>query len=247
MNIPVLVTYSNYGYIDFAKNLILSLAKVVKHHKLHFYCLDKQTYEELSKQPHDFLILELCECDVSSEFQNYNAKEYNKIVHNKMSILRKAFEKYSFIHFIDCDVVCLREPDESHYAKYSQYDVMFQYDWKFVGITPVARYGLWQCTGNMSMRKTDGTMYLISQIEESQIKYKIRNDQECLGDIFLRENIRDIRQYKKTSCSVYPVEEYTNGAWKGDWSKIYFFHANHVIGKQAKIDLLKRFNQWFIQ
>ena len=247
MDIPVLITYSNYGYIDFAKNLILSLAKVLKHHKLHFYCLDKQTYEELSKQSHDFLILELCECDVSSEFQNYETKEYKKIVHTKMSILRQAFQRYSFIHFIDCDVVCMKEPDESHYAKYSQFDVIFQYDWKFVGNAPIVHYGLWQCTGNMSMRKTEGTMYLISQIEEYQIRYPERNDQECLAEIFLDAKIRDVRYYRKTRFSVYPVEEYTNGAWEGDRSKIYFFHANHVIGKQAKIDLLKRFNQWFIQ
>lgn len=247
MDIPVLITYSNYGYIDFAKNLIISLAKVLKHHKLHFYCLDKQTYDELSKQPHDFLILELSERDVSSEFHNYNAKEYNKLVHNKMSILRQAFEKYSFVHFIDCDVVCLKEPDERHYTKYSKFDVMFQYDWKFVGIAPIVHYGIWQCTGNMSMRKTDGTMYLISQIEEYQIKNPNKNDQECLGEVFLDAKIMDVRHYRKTICSVYPVEEYTNGGWTGDMSKTYFFHANHVIGKQEKINLLKRFNQWFIE
>jgi len=97
------------------------------------------------------------------------------------------------------------------------------------------------------MRKTDGTMYLISQIEEYQIKNPNKNDQECLGEIFLDAKIMDVRHYRKTICSAYPVEEYTNGTWTGDISKIYFFHANHVVGKQAKIDLLKRFNQWFIQ
>lgn len=244
----MLITYSNYGYIDFAKNLILSLSKVVKHHKLHFYCLDRQTYDELSKKPYSFLILDLCERNVSSKFETYATWEYNKIVHTKMSILRKAFYRYTFIHFIDCDVVCLKEPDVSHYAKYSQFDVMFQYDWQFEKTVPRNQFCAWQCTGNMSMRRTDGTMRLISKIEDYQIKFPEKNDQVCLGDIFSdAKTLHDIRPYTETKCSVYPVEEYTNGLWTGDCSRIYFFHANHVIGKQAKIDLLKRFNQWFIQ
>jgi len=97
------------------------------------------------------------------------------------------------------------------------------------------------------MRRTQGTMNLISEIERYQKAFPDKNDQFCLFELLKDSMITDMRQYPNSKLNVYPVEEYTNGAWTGDTSKIYFFHANHVIGKQAKIDLLKRFNQWFIQ
>jgi hypothetical protein len=243
--LPVLITYSNFGYIDFAKNLILNLANVLKHHKLHFYCLDRQTYDELSKTTHDFLTVELFEKDVSSEFENYKTVKYNKLTHTKTSVLRDALNKYPFIHFIDCDVVCLKEPTLQHYSQYSSYDIVFQFDWYFKDNIPLNKFGRWQCTGNMSLRRTPGTLNIIKQLEELQISDN-KNDQECLLTIFTLAKVTDIRNYKYAKLFVYPPEEYTNGSWKGDTSQIYFFHANHVIGKAGKIVLLKNVKQWLL-
>ena len=46
---------------------------------------------------------------------------YNFITHTKMNILKNALEKFNFIHFIDCDVVCIKEPTIEHYKKYKEY------------------------------------------------------------------------------------------------------------------------------
>jgi hypothetical protein len=246
MNIPVLITYSNYGYIDFAKNLILNLSKILKHHKLHFYCLDKQTYDELSKTPRHFLTVELFEQDVSSDFENYNTVKYNKLTHTKTNVLRDAFKKYEFIHFIDCDVVCLKEPSVNYYSRYSSYDIVFQYDWLFKNNIPLDKFGKWQCTGNMSLRRTSWTLNIIKQLEELQALADNKNDQDCLMDIFSLAKVKDIRNYRDAKLFVYPPEEYTNGSWKGPIDSIYFFHANHVVGKADKINLLKKVNQWFL-
>lgn len=244
--IPVLITYSNYGYIDFAKNLILNLANVLKNHKLHFYCLDKQTYDELSQSKHDFLTVELFEQNVSSEFQTYNTILYNKLTHTKTNVLRAAFARYSFIHFIDCDVVCLKEPTADHYLPYLSYDIVFQYDWYFKDNIPAGKFGPWQCTGNMTLRRTPSTMYIIERLEQLQRLTVNKNDQECLLSMFGLSRVKDIRNYKSANLFVYPPEEYTNGSWKGDTSRIYFFHANHVAGKADKIALLKSVNQWLL-
>jgi hypothetical protein len=244
--LPVLITYCNFGYIDFAKNLILSLANILKHHKLHFYCLDKQTYDVISEYSYEFLTVQLFEQNVSSEYEIYNSKEYKKLTHTKTSVLRDAFDKYSFIHFIDCDIVCLKEPTADHYAAYSKYDIVFQYDWKFENNIPLDYFGQWQCTGNMTLRKTASTMNLLSKLEKFQELSRDKNDQVCLRDIFLSVRVFDIRRFKLAKLFVYPPEEYTNGSWKGDTSRIYFFHANHFAGKEDKITLLKNLNQWFL-
>jgi hypothetical protein len=244
--LPVLITYSNYGYIEFAKNLILNLANVLKKHKLHFYCLDEATYHELSAKPYNFLTVELFKQNVSSNFENYNTENYVKLTHTKTNVLKNALEKYSFIHFIDCDVVCLKEPTEEHYNKYFVYDIVFQYDWYFKNNVPLDLFGIWQCTGNMSLRKRYGTTNLIHRLEHEQRISKNHNDQVCLMNLFKKERIWDIRSSRFVNLMTYPPEEYANGSWKGDTSQIYFFHANHVAGKQPKIDLLKGLNQWYL-
>lgn len=35
--LPVLVSYSNYGYVAFAKNLLLNLNSNAPNHRVHFY------------------------------------------------------------------------------------------------------------------------------------------------------------------------------------------------------------------
>lgn len=244
MEYPVLITYSNYGYIDFAKNLILNLANVLKHHKLHFYCLDKQTYDELSKYTYDFLTVELFEQNVSSEFQNYKTGLYNKLTHTKTNVLQNALSKYTFIHFIDCDVVCMKEPSAEHYSRYSSYDIVFQYDWFYSDIA-THYFGIWQCTGNMSLRRSFNTLGVIGRIESLQTNDAI-NDQQCLSEVFRLSNTTDIRNYKPAKLFVYPPEEYTNGSWKGNMDQTYFFHANHVMGKENKIALLQKVKHWFL-
>ena len=246
MSFPVLITYSNYGYIDFAKNLILNLARVLKNHKLHFYCLDKQTYDELSKEPRDFLTLELFEQNVSSDFESYNTDKYNKLTHTKTSVLRKALAAYPFIHFIDCDVVCMREPSLAHYEQYKHFDIVFQYDWYFKNNVPTALFGIYQCTGNTSIRRTPQTMKLLDLWEYTQSANTKYNDQSCLTLLLNNSRIKDVRNFKVAKLWVYPPEEYTNGSWKGHLTKIYFFHANHVVGKADKINLLKKVGYWLV-
>lgn len=246
MSFPVLITYSNYGYIDFAKNLILNLARVLKKHKLHFYCLDKQTYDELSKQPHGFLTLELFEQNVSSDFESYDTDKYNKLTHTKTSVLRRALAAYPFIHFIDCDVVCMREPSLAHYERYKNFDIVFQYDWYFENNIPTEFFGIYQCTGNTSFRRTPQTMKLLDLWDYTQSANTKYNDQVCLKLLLKNSGIKDIRDFKVAKLWVYPPEEYTNGSWQGLRTKIYFFHANHVVGKEDKINLLKKVGYWLL-
>ena len=49
MDFPVIISYSNAGYYNFAKNMLLSLDQTVKNHKVSFYCLDNEIYEKLTK------------------------------------------------------------------------------------------------------------------------------------------------------------------------------------------------------
>ena len=253
---PVIISYSNNGYYDFAKNMLLSLDKTIKFHKVHFYCLDDEIYSKLIKieLKNIKVTFELVSNNnISTNFENYGSRNYNLITHTKMNILRDALAKYSFIHFIDCDVVCLKEPLLPHYSKYMNYDIVFQYD---AGMHSADKLHskilnhIWCCTGNTTFRNTPETHIILDKITEYQNKYTNKNDQECLYQYFLDISLNDISKYEATKMYTYEVAEYTNGYWLnhniGTLQNTYFFHANHVTGSLAKFNLLKKANQYFI-
>lgn len=246
---PVLISYSNYGYSNFAINLIENFVLNVKNHKLNFYCLDDKIYNLLNNKYKNVsnINFELFQVqNISENFQNYGSTEYNKITNTKVNILKNALEKFNFIHFIDCDVVCVREPQLEYYDKYKDKDIVFQFD---VGLGHGhIFYTIWVCTGNTLIRNTKGTKYILETIEKYQNIHN-KNDQECLFQYFKDNNITDITTEKNAKLDVFPYEEYTNG-WMIKNNAItlkdtYFFHANHVVGNSEKINLLKSVGFWY--
>jgi Nucleotide-diphospho-sugar transferase len=260
MDFPVLISYANYGYKDFAHNLLLNLKYRIQQHKVHFYCLDNDLYDYLRSQ--DFgkldLIIELRDLSLSKEYEVYNSSNFFKITHTKFSILLDSLEKYGFIHFIDSDVVCIKETPLEFYEEYRDYDIVFQFDCGFVSPTqPDDNNNMfcpWVCTGNMTLRNTTRTKKLLDDILYYQTIHSNKNDQECLLQYFNDNGIPgyfgDIRTYIHAKLTVYPYERYTNGFWLdrniGDLSKTYFFHANHVRGLDEKKKLLIKANKWLI-
>jgi hypothetical protein len=256
MEYPVIISYCNSGYYGFAQNMLISLNNTVQYHKVHFYCLDEEIYEKLSKLEFKNINLKLelfGNLNTSKNFETYGSNNYNSITHTKVNILRAALELYPFIHFIDCDVVCMKEPLLEHYAKYAEYDIVFQHD---AGMHSADKlhaptlHHIWACTGNTSFRNTPGTHFILDKIEEYQNKYSNKNDQECLYQYFLDLPITDIRDLHNAKLFTYEVEEYTNGFWLnndiGGLDKTYFFHANHVDNHYNKVQLLKKANQLFV-
>jgi hypothetical protein len=243
---PVLISYSNRGYVELAKNMLMSLDRVIRHHRVHVYCLDEETFDAFATLTFDYITVtfELYVQPVSAAFEIYGTQAYNSITHTKMDILKEALFRYSWIHFIDGDVVCLKEPTLDHYETYKTYDVVFQYDNGNSGDL----YSIWCCTGNTTFRNTPGTQYLLQTIKKYQTLYSC-NDQEALLYFLKERELTDVRDFTTTRLSTYAMEEYTNGYWllqDGSLDKTYFFHANHVIGYDAKVELLKKANQWYM-
>ena len=256
MSYPVIISYSNDGYYDFAKNMLISLNNTMKFHKIHFYCLDNLIYEKLQKLefPNIQITFQLItDNTISKKFENYGSSNYNSITHLKMNLLRDALEKYNFIHFIDCDVVCVKEPLLEHYSKYKEYDIVFQHDagmYSANNLHAPTLHHIWACTGNTTFRNTPETHVILDKITEYQTKCANKNDQECLYQYFLDISLTDIRNYKPTKMYTYEIDEYTNGYWInhniGTLKNTYFFHANHVSGYNNKMNILKKGNQYFL-
>ena len=256
MNYPVIISYCNDGYYAFAKNMLISLDNTIKFHKVHFYCLDNEIYDKLKEinLKNINVSFELfTNNNTSKKFEDYGTNNYNLITHTKMNILRDALLKYNFIHFIDCDVVCMKEPLIDHYNKYTNYDIIFQHDAGMYSADKLhapTLHHIWACTGNTTFRNTPETHLILDKITEYQYKHNNKNDQECLYQYFQDILLKDIRDYTPTKMYTYEICEYTNGYWLnnniGTLEKTYFFHANHVSGSMEKMNLLKKAKQYFL-
>jgi hypothetical protein len=257
MEYPVIISYSNHGYYGFARNMLINLDRTLKNHKVHFYCLDDEIYNKLTATTFNNLhvIFEKINTpeQTSKNFEKYGTANYNSITHTKVNILRDALTKYDWIHFIDCDVVCVREPDQAHYHKYKEYDIVFQHDAGMYSADKLhapTLHHIWCCTGNTTLRNTAGTHYVLDRITEYQHKHKNKNDQECLYQYFQDIGIKDLRDYAHAKLYTYEIREYTNGFWLdrniGTLDQTYFFHANHVSGVEKKLNLLKKANQLYL-
>jgi hypothetical protein len=249
MTTPLFISYSNHGYVEIAENLVKS-AQRLRHHRLRMYCLDKETFEHLLPyQEQTPMTIELKLYDhhhTSKLYERYNSEKFKQIDHIHFSVIRDALNEYSFVHFLDSDTTIIDEPPADFYDTYQEQDVVFQCD------HPVTEpnYHIWSCIGNMSMRNTPGTFFLLDAIEIYKSHIPHMNDQEILMEIFKGADIEDIRKYPHARCTQYPPTQFTSGILVindiVDKSQIYIFHANYVIGKEAKIELLKKAGGWYL-
>lgn len=249
MEIPLFISYSNYGYVEIAENLIKSAQKLV-HHRLRMYCLDKETFEYLlpyQEQTPTTIELKLYDhYNTSKEYERYNSDNFKQIDHVHFSVIRDALKEFPFVHFLDSDTTIINEPPVDYYQTYQEYDVVFQCE----SSSLIADYNVWSCIGNMSLRATYGTFFLLDAIDIYKSRIPYYNDQEILREIFKGADVEDIRKYPHARCTQYPPTQFTSGILViddiVDKSQMYIFHANYVIGKEAKINLLKKAGGWYL-
>lgn len=245
MNRPVIVSFANIGYRTFSENLLRNLRDKLHRHRAVFYCLDKELYDVLLPYSSENIqIIPYLDTSGIKEFVEFgNSLGFRSLMRIKTDILIKAVKEYSFIHFIDGDVVFCREPSDDYYAKYSDYDVVYQGETRI----PDPQFITWTCTGNFALRNTDNTITLLNLIQEYQDKHSVA-EQEAQRMIFSDSNISDIRKYPHAKLTEFPREEVTPGCMVNnvDKDKVILFHANHTIGFANKRDVLKKIGMWYM-
>jgi len=247
MTLPVIVSYANYGYLQFSENLLRNAQDVLKNHTLVLYCLDRQLFDALQKYVSDSIQLVLYENNnAGNGYYSYNSGGFSKLTHIKVNILSETIKKYGFVHFVDGDVVFCKEPTEEYYAKYSDYDIVYQRD----APPPNQPFHPWTCTGNLILRNTERTHAFLLALSEYQTNYPAINDQGCQMKLFEASRIVDIRTYPHARLTEFPDTEFTCGYYVRenlfDFGSIMVFHANHVTGADAKVGLLRKIGKWYM-
>lgn len=249
MVLPTIVCFSNIGYKNFADNFLMNIIDKIHNHKVIYYCLDDEIYNYLApKYKKDNLTIEKFHNNTEHlhQFEDYGSSNFVKLTHTKLELIKSALQKYNFIHVVDADVVFVQELTESYYDKYLEYDIVYQRD----APPPNEPYHEWVCTGNWVLRNTKNTLNFLDKIIEFKPRFINFNDQEIQREVFRSENVKDIRNYPHAKLTEFPAEEFTCGYYvrenATDFKNILVFHANHVVGYEAKKQLLIKLGKWYL-
>lgn len=245
--LPVVISFANVGYLDFVVNLIKNVQDVLKNHRFIMYCMDCELFEAVKSYSSDRIEIVLHERNVSKDLIAYGSSTpFLEMMRVKTELIIDAVIKYGYVHFVDGDVVFCKEPTEEYYSKYADYDIVYQRD----APPPNQPFHEWTCTGNFVLRKTGSTIQFLNTLRLYQGRLQM-NEQECQREIFRHAKVTDIRKFSGAKLTEFPMEEFTCGYCIThslvDPAGIMVFHANHVNGKAAKIDLLKRVGKWYLE
>lgn len=243
--LPVIISSANAGYEDLARNLITSVDRVLKNYRLVFFCMDQELFDKFKGLASDRIEIRLFDAACTTKFSDYDTGGFKKITHAKIQIAKQALAEFGFIHFVDADVVFLKEPSEEYHANYADYDIVFQRD---MAPCEGGAFNTWTCVGDMVLRNTEATRRHLNTILEYSSRFDC-NDQECQRNVFRDAGVTDIRKYPYAKFTEFPIEDFALG-WVANNAThlipgLMVFHANCVIGKQAKIDLIKKVGGWY--
>jgi hypothetical protein len=245
--LPVVISFANFGYLDFVVNILKNVQDVLKNHRFIMYCMDRELFEAVNSYSSDRIEIVLHERNVSKDLIAYGSSTpFLEMMRVKTELIIDAVIKYGYVHFVDGDVVFCKEPTEEYYSKYADYDIVYQRD----APPPNQPFHEWTCTGNFVLRKTGSTIQFLNTLRLYQGRLQM-NEQECQREIFRDAKVTDIRKFPNVKLTEFPMEEFTCGYCIThslvDPAGIMVFHANHVNGKAAKIDLLKRVGKWYLE
>lgn len=219
------LTYTNFAYINYTKNLILSLKKCNFPLKLKIYCIDEKSYNILYNFSNN-IILELLNDETNSrEYTvNYFKEGWNYMMLSKIKCIHKELLNFKYVLYTDTDIVF----DNNYLLKYLINNI---YDHDLL------------VQNNGDKEFCAGFMFFQSN---SKLINLFNIDNICLEDFQCDQpyinSKKDILNYRVLPQELFPVGKfyYNYNENINPW----IIHFNWVRGNK-KIDKMKKYNKWF--
>lgn len=250
------LTIFNQGYTEFTMNNIMNYLKVYssKNNELVLVALDESSYtliniylEVLHKEwPNAKSIKIKRDLVGHTNFAEFNTPAFIDIMHKKINVVLNQLETSTIVHFFDGDVVFFQDPTKLIEQELINNDIVFQQDAPFVHHKN--RYHNYACAGNFSIKQNDKSKQFLKEVIKRLNPNQ--NDQEVMYG-YLNDTCSNIKDYPHCSLHTYDQELFQNGydAFQANWylkTQKISVHANHMIGRQAKLEALHKTNAWFI-
>lgn len=222
------ITVTNLGYLDYTRNMILSLQKL-EIYDLKVYCIGQKCYDDLQYENK-----ELLDIDAPDELQLFRKGSWNKVVFSKFHAIHNELIKGNDVLFSDGDIVFL----DSRFMRdvknrLDDNDILFQNDKQHDSDDSEL------CCGFMYIQCNDKNKTLFDPKNPD-----LQRDFEC-DQIYLNQ-VKHRINYEKL-----PLKRYPNGGYflesisKAKSLNPYMIHFNYLIGDQKK-EVMKKLNYWYI-
>ena len=220
------ITFTNYGYIHYAKNLILSLEKCNFPIPLKVYCIDQKSFDEL-KQFNQKILLEMLhdETNTNETIVGWKEEGWNTMIFSKLKCIHKELVINPYVLFTDSDIVF-----ENNYCLQYLLDNLKEYD-----MCIQKNKGDTLCTGFMLL-KSNETMKQLFDWTTINLKTFV-----CDED-YVNENKHTFNYYR-LKRKYFPTQRY----YCIEYQNInpYIIHFNRHTGLK-KERYMKNLKKWYL-
>ena len=224
------LTFTNFGYLHFTQNLILSLEKINFPLTLKVYCIDQKSYDSLQNWNKN-IILEMLndETNTNQNIVGWKENGWNTMVFSKLKCIYKELFKNEYVFFTDSDIVFEKDPLEYLLENIKDYDMLIQLN-----------------RDNFKYLLNTGFMFIKSNNTMKDLfdSTRIKLDTFTCDQDYINEKSYDFK-FMGLPRDLFPVEYYYYLNYKNYSDKFYIFHFNFKKGNDKKERIINM-NKWYL-
>lgn len=227
------ITFTNFGYLQYTKNLIASLNKNNVELDLRVFCIDEESEQELKNNSvkterfeNNFL--------KRNNLISWDDKNFGTMMLYKFEMIYKYLLMYNSVLYLDSDIVIKRNIENYLISNLQNEDILFQND-----TNPKYPNKHTVCAGFMFIKSNKKTLKFFNPENlniEKIIKYKFHDQ------TFINKN------KSKFKIKVLPLNLFSSGIHFYNNFGTYnpaMIHFNYVVGDK-KIETIKKYGEWYV-
>ena len=226
------ITFTNKGYVDYTKNLLVSNIKNNVNVDIKVYTLDNYSYEYFSDFHRNVELFE--KDDFANKYLSQADENFGNLMLVKFELIYQELLNNENVFYVDGDIV-FKQDFEDYILNYSpDSDIVFQND-----LRPSKPNREWVCAGFMYIKSNDITKEFFKptkKLIKKFTKYKT-HDQSYIN-----------KNKKKFKYSILPLDDFPNGAhYYQHFESLdpQMIHFNYVRGDK-KLELMREHKEWYI-
>lgn len=246
----VIMTCVNRAFIPLLLNLLHSIQrlKIRRLPTILVICEDKDAYIEMSKVMGNFsmnMLLSLTNLHESvSHATEYKTDDYKSLVQKRVSYIDMFLTKGVNVFYLDSDIVLLDDPFP--YFR-GNYDLFIQNEQARPNIVDL-------CTGFFYIRANPRTIELVRRWEKL-LPNDPSGNQRVFNRLVRSMKKRTLKAKERLHIKILPTDKFLSGRtfrsfdlpWNQRDPKPIEIHANFLVGRESKVDMLKENNLWFVE
>lgn len=225
-------TFTNKGYVDYTKNLLLSNKLNNSEADIKVYCLDDSSFNIFSEIHKNVELFK--KEDFADKYFSQADENFGNLMLVKFELIYRELLQNENTIYVDGDIV-FKKNFLNYLKNYSKdSDIIFQND-----LRPSKPNREWVCAGFMYIKSNETTKEFFKPTKKlirKFTKYKT-HDQSYIN-----------KNRKKFKYSILPLDDFPNGAHFYEYSKSldpYIIHFNYVRGDE-KLNLMKKHGEWYL-